>query len=493
MARMVKRGASVLLAALLILLLVVAFRTWTFGRSLPPPSDAPPPPAASADALARLSAAVRIPTVSHEGGVQDAAAFAAFADLLRQAYPRVHGALRREEVAGGSLLYTWPGADPSLAPVLLAAHIDVVPVEPGTEARWTHPPFSGAIADGFVWGRGAWDDKSGVMGIMEAAEALLAAGFAPRRTLIFAFGHDEEVGGEGARAMAALLRARGVRLAMVLDEGMLVADGIIAGAGRPAALIGVAEKGYASIELVARAQGGHSSMPTPDNAAARIARTVADLSDRPFPARLSPPVAAMFDAVGPTMRLPERAALANRWLTGRLLLRTLTAEPSTDASVRTTTAATILSAGTKDNVLPQEARAVINHRLLPGDTVAEVVARARRVAERRGVEVRLMDGAVEPSPVSPMAGPAWDVLAAAAGRAFPDAVVAPGLTVGATDARHYVGISDATYRFLPVRAGPDDLPRFHGTDERVSIADYGAAIAFYRMLMEGAQRLPAAR
>jgi carboxypeptidase PM20D1 len=483
MRRILKRAGAALGLALLALAALLAFNTWRFSRAAPPPYAAAAPPPATAEQLARLSAAIRIPTVSGEGGVSDPAALAAFHELLARSFPRVHASLGREVVAGHSLLYTWPGADPSLPPLLLAAHMDVVPVEPGTEARWSHPPFSGAVAGGFVWGRGAWDDKAGLLGILEAAEQLAARGFRPRRTVYLAFGHDEEIMGRGAAAIAALLRRRGVRLGLVLDEGMLVGDGIIAGMPRPVALIGVAEKGYLSIGLVARAPGGHSSMPPPEGAVVRLARAIDRVHARPMPARLSPPVAAMFDAIGPEMALPQRLALANRWLFAPLLLRTLDEAPSSSATIRTSTAATILRAGTKDNVLPQEARAVINHRLLPGDSIADVLANVRAAVGDAGVSVRALPDGQEASPVSPTSGSAFDPIRRAAARAFPGVAVAPALVIGATDARHYAPISAATYRFLPIRARPEDLPRFHGTDERISLRDYGAAIAFYRMLI----------
>ncbi|MDO9490323.1 MAG: M20/M25/M40 family metallo-hydrolase, partial [Sphingomonadaceae bacterium] len=360
--------------------------------------------------------------------------------------------------------------------------------EAGTESKWTHPPFAGVAADGYVWGRGAWDDKSSVVAILEAVERKLAAGWAPTRTVYLAFGHDEEVGGGGAQAIAALLKSRGIALDLVLDEGSMVLEGVVPGVEPAVALIGIAEKGYASVELVASAEGGHSSMPTADNAIGRLAGAVGRLTADPFPPRLIDAMAGTLDRTGPAMDLPMRAVLANRWLTEPLVLRTMAGSPSGAASVRTTTALTMFNAGTKANVLPQTARAVVNHRLLPGDTVASVVARDRAVVDDRRVRVSALAGARDPSLVSPAEGPAFAAVERAAMRVFPDAVVAPGLVIAGTDARHYEPVAKAIYRFLPVRTGPEELKRFHGTDERIAVADYARAIAFYEAMLDEAAR-----
>jgi carboxypeptidase PM20D1 len=478
-----------LAVALLVLALVMGINTARFGDAAPArAAAAPPPPPIDAAAIERLAGAVRFPTISYEGGRYDAEAFDALAAYLAESFPRAHAGLTRETVAGHSLLYRWTGRDAAARPILLAAHLDVVPVEAGTEAKWTHPPFAGIAAGGYVWGRGAWDDKSSVIAILEAVERKLAAGWAPERTVYLAFGHDEEVGGGGAQAMAALLKARGVALELVLDEGSMVLEGVVPGVEPAVALIGVAEKGYASVELVANAEGGHSSMPTADTAIGRLARAVGRLDADPFPPRLIGPMAATLDRTGPAMNLPMRVVLANRWLTEPLVLRTMADSASGSASVRTTTALTMFNAGTKANVLPQTARAVINHRLLPGDTVAGVVARDRRLIDDAQVGVRAIAGGRDPSLVSPADGPAFAAIERAASRVFPDAIIAPGLVIAGTDARHYEPVATNIYRFLPVRTGPEELKRFHGTDERIAIADYARAVAFYEAMLEEAAR-----
>lgn len=479
-----KKLALALLALIVVLLAVVLVRASRFGvAQVDAPAAVPyTPPAGAAE---RLAAAIRIRTVSNQDSTQfDTTAFAAFRDFLRAQYPRAHAALRREAVAGHSLIYTWPGSDPRLPPVVLMGHMDVVPVEPGTEARWTQSPFGGVIAGGFVWGRGALDDKSSVLGTLEAVEMLLAGGFAPRRTVMLAYGHDEEVGGRGAQQIAALLRARGIRPEMVVDEGGVIGRGLMPGVDAPTALVGIAEKGFVSVELEAEVGGGHSSMPPRQGSIGRLSAAIQRLEDQQMPARLDGPTLQLFERMGPELPLAQRAVFANLWLTHPLVMRTLAGAPSSNAMIRTTTAPTIFQAGTKENVLPSRARAVVNFRILPGDDVAGVVAHVRRVVNDTTIQVRPMQGfASEPSPVSRTDDETWRLLERTIRQSAPDAVVAPYLVVGGTDARHFHALSEHVYRFLPVRITSADLARIHGTDERVSVRDYEAAIGLYRQLL----------
>ena len=456
---------------------------------LPPPA-APgvpgPPVEVDADgAVQRLATALRIPTISHEDRARiDAAAFAALAAHLRRAFPRVHAALALEPV-GDSLLYTWTGRDAAGAPMLLTAHLDVVPVEPGTEGQWTHPPFSGAVADGYIWGRGARDDKSSVLALLEAAELLLAAGYQPPRTVYLAFGHDEEIGGrEGARRIAALLQSRGVRAEFLLDEGSAVLQGLVAGITRPVASINAAEKGYLTVTLTTREEGGHSSRPPAQTAVGRLARAVARVQDTPLPARLERPVTDMFDRLAPEMGFGQRLALANRWLFGPLLLRAFGRDPTTNTLIRTTTAPTVFRAGVKDNVLPSEATALVNFRLLPGDSIEDVLAHVRRAVDDPAVEVGpSSEFYSEASTPAALDSAAFRLLERTALETWPDAVVSTGLVIGATDARHYAGVFEARYNFSPSVITAADLAAIHGTNERIAVDNYLDMIRFYVRLL----------
>jgi len=479
------RGSLVGLALLFLVLTVRALR-------LPPTQlRAAPVHDVEVDAMGaagRLAGALRFETVSHQDAAQvDAAAFAGLRDYLEQAFPRAHARLQREVVADRSLVFTWSGSEPALLPVLLLSHLDVVPVEPGSEAAWQQPPFGGVIEGGFVWGRGALDDKAGVVGILEAIEVLLARDVSPRRTLVLAFGHDEEAGGRGAQAVAARLKAAGRRFEFVLDEGMAILDGLVPGVTRPVALVGIAEKGYATLRLQAQASGGHSSMPPSDSAIGILSRAIVRLEARPMPVRFDHLAEQRLMTLAPELSFPRRLVLANLWLFRPLVVRALASTPATSAMLRTTTAVTMLSAGVKENVLPSRASALVNFRILPGDTIAGVLGHVRRAISDPRVEIALAgEHSAEPSPISSTQTPGFEAIARAVREVSPEAVVAPGLVLGATDARHYQALSDCVYRFLPVRLGPDDVARVHGSNERIAIEDYRRAVRIYIQLLRRA-------
>jgi carboxypeptidase PM20D1 len=480
-----KRLLLVVGAALLLVVGVVLVRTLRY-RSVQPPVDRAPEVAIPKGAAERLAGAVRIATISHEEPAAfDAGAFQALHAYLAAQFPRVHSQLRRETVGIHSLLYTWQGSDPSLKPILLMGHLDVVPVEPGTEGKWQQTPFSGRIADGFIWGRGAIDNKLSVMGTIEAVEMLLGEGFRPARTVYLAYGHDEEVGGaRGAREIAGLLKGRGVELEMVLDEGGVIGDGLFPGISAPAALVGIAEKGFVSIELSTRAAGGHSSLPPRQSAIGILSAAIARLEENPMPARLEVPTHQLFQRIGPRFPFAQRAVFANLWATRPLVTRKLEASPTTNAMVRTTTAVTMFQAGTKENVLASRARAVVNFRILPGDSIANVVDHVRRVIDDPRVEVRRVGGfSAEPSAVSSPQSESFRILERAIRSVAPEAIVAPYLVVVVTDARHYAELSRDVFRFMPVRLTSQDLERIHGTNERIAVRDYERAIRLYRQLI----------
>jgi carboxypeptidase PM20D1 len=442
--------------------------------------------AISEGAAERLAGAVRIPTISPENPEAfDAEPFQSFHAYLAKAFPEVHSQLRRETVARHSLLYTWSGSDASLKPILLMGHLDVVPVEPGTEKSWQEDPFAGRIADGFVWGRGAIDNKSAVIGTLEAVEMLLIAGYRPERTVYLAYGHDEEAGGTaGAAEIAALLNRRGVELEMVLDEGGVIAEGILSGLSAPVAMVGIADKGFVSIELSTTGTGGHSSPPPAQSTIGVLSTAIARLEQNPMPARFESPTRQLFERIGPHLPFLQRAVFANLWLTRSLVTRKLQTSPTTNAMIRTTTATTIFNAGTKDNVLPSHARAVINFRILPGDSVASVIEHVKSVVADSRVNIRTVGRfSAEPSQVSSTESDSFRILEQTIGKTAPDAIVAPYQVVVVTDARYYSGLSTNVLRFLPVRLAVEDLHRMHGINERLKVRDYENVIRLYRQLI----------
>lgn len=493
---MIKKFFLALLALIVVLVAAVAVNTLRKGsRQL----DVPPLAALPVDeqgAAQRLGEAVRFSTIaSREDAALNADQFLQFHTLLQQRFPKTHAALKRELVADLSLLYTWPGSKPELKPILLLAHQDVVPIAPGTEGDWTVPPFSGEVKDGFVWGRGSWDDKGNLMSQLEAVEMLLASGFQPERTVYLAYGADEEIGGlRGAAAIAALLKQRGVQLEFVLDEGLLILDGILPGLSKPVALIGVAEKGYMSVALSVSATPGHSSMPPKPgtSAIAMMSTALKQLEDKQLPAGIRGVGGEMFDTIAPEMSGFSRVALSNLWLFGPVVQKQLEGAASTNAMLRTTTALTIVNAGNKENVLPGRADATVNFRILPGDTKAGVLEHvtselAQAVGEGK-VAVTTLPGAKEASKVAPTDSSQYRLMNKTIREIFPGTLVAPGLMVAATDSVHYEELSDHVFKFSPVRANAEDLKRFHGTNERLSTSNYAEAIRFYhRLLSEGAK------
>jgi carboxypeptidase PM20D1 len=482
----VKRILLFLLAALLLLAAAVAVNTLRQGsRQLDVP--AAPPLAVDEKAVAeKLSAAIRFQTVSsHEDPNLNAGEFQKLHAHLQQRFPRVHASLRREVVGGLSLLYTWPGSDPNAKPIALLAHQDVVPIAPGTESKWQVAPYSGELRDGFVWGRGAWDDKANLIAQLEAVEMLLATGFKPRQTVYLAFGADEEAGGlRGAVQIVKLLQERKVRLDFVIDEGLLITEGIMPGLKQPAALVGIAEKGYLSVVMKVPATPGHSSMPPPKGTSAigMMSAAMRRLDDEQLPGTIRGVAREMFETIAPEMGGFQRVALSNLWLFGPIVQAQLEKGASTNAMLRTTTALTIVNAGNKDNVIPGEAHGTVNFRLLPGDSTQAVMQHVRSKTGER-FELIALPGASEPSPVSPTQSASYQLINRTVRSLFPGTLVAPGLMIAATDSRHFTPVSDHIYRFSPVRAKPEDLARFHGTNERISVANLGELVRFYHQLL----------
>ncbi|USG61814.1 M20 family peptidase [Sneathiella marina] len=481
---MIKRILLGLIAVIIVIIGIVAFNTVTNNAEMTAEDPVSLSPIDTAAAAHRLSSAIKLKTISTSISDPPAAdEFAALHALINQFFPLVAANLKREVVGDHSLLYTWQGSDQSLLPAMLLAHMDVVPVEPGTEDDWTYEAFSGAIEENAIWGRGALDDKFSVFAILEAAELQLAAGFSPKRTLYFAFGHDEELGGgRGAAKISALLESRGIQLAFTLDEGMVIVDGIMPGVEEPIAFIALAEKGYLTLKLTANAEGGHSSLPPRKTAIGKIARAVNRLEENRFPAALQSPASDMFDTLAPHMALPLKSIISNRWLLDPILISELGKGGATNAMVRTTTAVTIVEGGTKDNVLPTEAIAIVNFRLLPGTTIDDVVQHVKSVIDDPDISIDIKQGN-EPSPISDPSAVGYKLIEKTIQQVFPDVLISPGLMLAGSDSKNYVNIADNSYRFIPLRFGKEDLSRIHGTNERILIDNYGEVIQFYRQLM----------
>ncbi len=436
----------------------------------------------SDSALIHLSKAIQFRTVSNADPTMiDSAQFQKFIDYTEKIYPLIHSQLKLEKINTYALLYEWKGKNPALKPVLLMGHYDVVPVIQGTERMWEHLPFAGDITATHIYGRGSLDDKTTVMGVLEAVEYLLKGGYQPERTYYLAFGHDEEVLGKyGAQEIASVLEKRKVQFEYVLDEGGMIKQDGIEGLKKPIAMVGVAEKGYVTLQLTATAEGGHSSMPPPTTSIGDLAQAIDRLQKHPFPYRLEGAADYMLDYVGPEMPFVNKIAMSNRWLMKRVIINSLSKSNSGSAMLHTTTAPTILDAGLKENVLPIDATAKINFRILPGDSVAGVINHVKKAIQNDSIKVEIVGNSeTDPSFVSDTASFGFRLIHKNVKRCFPDVYVAPYLVVGATDSRYFKNLSPHIYRFMPVRFTDEDLKRFHGTNERISKEDFKSVVRFY--------------
>lgn len=433
----------------------------------------------------RLSQAITYQTISHKKEMRDDSTFNAFHSFLEQSFPNLHAKLKKEVVNDHSLLYTWQGSAKDKKPLVLAAHMDVVPVDFSSANKWDQPPFAGNISEEFIYGRGTIDDKGSLLAILEAIEHLLNQGLKPSRTIILAFGHDEEIGGdEGAGKMAQLLEQRGVEAWMVIDEGGTLATGIVPGIEGTVALIGTSEKGYVSLDLQAEMAGGHSSMPENTNALESIIRAITKLKNNPLPDRFSEPLNGFVTHVGPHLPFVQKMAFANLWLFKPLVFSIYNKSASGAALIHTTQVVTMMNSGVKDNVVPTRAKAVINYRLLPGDTPKDILERARNIIDDSIVNVAMHDGfGVSASPVSSHASEEFGFIASAIRAVNQDVIVSPYLVLGATDGRYYYNITDKVYRFSPIPLIKADLERIHGINERVTIEGYRKSVSFYATLI----------
>ena len=476
-------------AAIGVVAMVVAVRTATF--KAPASVDiaaarlAAAKPVDTAKAVTNLAQAIRFQTISHQDQADDQPAeWDKLHAWLQATYPAAHAAMKREVVANHTLVYTWTGSNLALAPIVLMAHQDVVPVTPGSEGSWTHPPFDGVVAEDAVWGRGAIDDKGSLVTLFEALDGLAAGGFKPVRTVIIVSGHDEEVRGVGARAAASLLKSRGIKAQFVLDEGMAVVEDHPV-TGKPAAIIGTAEKGYATLKITAPAIGGHSSAPPEETGVATLSRAVLAITDKPFPMKFAGPGADMLKSIAPHASTPVKVFAANTWLFSPLLINVTAKTPAGAAMLHTTIAPTMLKGSPKENVLPQDATAWINYRIAPGDTSARVMARAKDAVGKLPVELSWTKTPDEPSPISSTSSDAWKTIAGLAADES-KAPVVPGLVTAGTDSRYLAPVATDVYRFQPLVLSIDETKMIHGTDEHISVANVERMVRFYQRLVETA-------
>ena len=479
---MIKKILFGLLVAVAVLFAVILVNTIRFS-SIQPHEATLRAPEVSEKELTNFTNAIKIKTISYgDPSKTDTSQFIAFHDYLEKTYPLIHAQLKREKVDRFSLLYTWEGKNPQLKPVVLMAHQDVVPIEAGTEKIWTVDPFAGIIKDNYIWGRGTTDDKINLISIMESIEKLLGENFKPDRTVYFAFGYDEEVGGKGALAIAKLMMERKIHAEMVLDEGGIITLDKIPGMKQPVALLGTAEKGFLSLVLSVEKNGGHSSMPDKETSIDILSKALVRLRSKPFEAKFSQPMNDFIRAVGPEMPFMQKMVFANRWLFKSVLVGIYEKSNGGNAMVRTTLVPTIINAGIKDNVIPTLATATVNLRLLPGDKVSDILEQVNKTIADPQVKVEKKSGfSSESSAVTEVASFGFQSVAKAVQRASAGTLISPFLMIGATDSRKFEEISPSIIKFSPMI----DPIGFHGIDERVSVESYKTSLWFYEQLLRG--------
>ncbi len=460
----------------------------------------------AAGAVERLAEAIRCKTTSYvDTSLIDYGEFDKLHELIRRSFPRVMEAATVEKI-GYSLLITIPGSDPSLAPALLMAHQDVVPVVPGTEADWTHDAFSGHVDDTFVWGRGTLDVKEMVMAELEAAELVLASGKPLRRTLMLAFGEDEECLQQGSRAIARTLEGRGIRPEFLIDEGPYTfADGSEYGApGFRFKPVELGEKGYCDVRVTAHSAGGHSSNPFGGTSLAHVCEAVARIARDPWPVELSPLVGAAFETLAPHVceepfrslvtPLPNESIAEAVARNAAEIARACSERKALFPLVTTTVAPTMLEGGSAgSNVMPQTVWAVVNFRLAPGTSSEDVAERCRELVSDLPVEVDIFQQPSEPSSVGAkaVANPGWEAAREAVAHYYRDPEtgnglpVVPTLATGGTDARMYEHICSACLRLGPMLVAPEETRRgVHGTDERIDQRAYVQSIRVLARIVE---------
>ncbi|MEF9875797.1 MAG: M20/M25/M40 family metallo-hydrolase [Gordonibacter sp.] len=447
-----------------------------------PPSDV----VGDDDAVERFQEILRLPTV---WGAQDPEAdhvpFDAFVPALRTLYPRVFENLELTLFETYGIMLKWKGVDPTLAPAVLMAHHDVVSADP---AGWTHDPFAADIADGKVWARGAVDTKCILAALFEATDALLAEGYVPPRDVYLCSSNCEEDNGSTTPAMVAHFKEQGITPAFVLDEGGAVIDNPPLGVKCPFAVIGVSEKGLFNAFVTTNAAGGHAATPSAADATAKLVSALDDVQKNPPAAKLAAPIEAMLKELAARGSFGLRLVFGNLWLFRPLVLRILKGNSETAAMVRTTYALTQLAGSPSANIIPKQARATVNVRVDPSESVDAALARLKgHFDAETQFEVA---AAIDPSPVSPFEDDAvFDYLRSVTQSVYPDAGIAPYIQSSCSDSRHFARICPHTYRFAGILFRGDQRTRVHGQDENLDVDAFTRGVGFYPDFIRHLDRL----
>ncbi len=457
-------------------------------------------------AAQRLSQAVQFPTISNQDRSDfDEQAFNNYHDFLVESYPLVHKTLKRELVGDPrpfSLIYTWEGKDPSLPPAVFMAHQDVVPIAEESRDQWEVEPFSGEIKDGYIWGRGSLDDKNQIHAILEATEMKIKEGFQPERTILFVFGHDEEVGGpEGAKHAADIIEQRYDKIAFVIDESAPLIPGVFPGIRDNTALIGIAQKGYVSLEIAINGIGGHSSQPAGESNIVALAKAVEKVEAAQFPYKIHDAVRYQYRFMGPELpedQQPMYKAVAygdNDSISDleQKFIDVMSQNQVTRAMLHTTTAVTMFNAGIKDNVLPPAATAVVNFRPMPGDTPEVIIEHVKKAIGDERITVRDISASTPATNVADPNGEGYKMLEKTIRQTWGnDLIVSPFFVIGGSDSKHFQARDFApdVYTITALQLeNVKEFEGFHGVNERILIDEYGRSIGFFYKLMDNLENL----
>ena len=422
---------------------------------------------------------IKCKTVSSED-CENEGEFERLEEKLRELFPNVYQACKFEKISKRALLFKWSG-ECSNSPAILAAHYDVVEADSG---KWQKPPFSGEIEDGVIWGRGAIDTKSSLCAILSAAETLIKRGYKPKRDIYFAFGGNEEIGGDGAPSIVSYLSSRGISPSLVLDEGGAVVEGAFPGVKCPCALIGTAEKGMVNVEYSVKSDGGHASAPKPHTPVGILSKACVKVENKPFRFKLCKSSKEMLNTLGRYSSFPYRLIFANLWLFAPILsIISKRRGGELSALLRTTTAFTVMQGSDGANVIPASAKMISNHRIIPGETVDGVLQRIKKTVNDSRIEIKATIGN-DPSPISSTTSEGYKHLVSAINETWQDAIASPYLMLACADARHYSKISDNVYRFSPLALTSEERATIHGVNERISVEKLNRAVVFYTRLIE---------
>lgn len=468
-------------AVILILVLVILIRTLRFK-----PKEVPVEAVEDIDLprekiVQDMVDMVRCKTVSSRDSSQvDWAEFGKFRILLAERFPRIRAACKMEMIGPTGFLYHLPGRSAE-KPSVCMAHYDVVPAE---EELWSKPAFEGIVEDDVIWGRGTLDTKGTLCGVMEALELLLAEGFVPENDLYLSFSGEEEVDGDTCSMIVSYLEKKGVKPAIVVDEGGAVVDHTFPGVPGQCAMVGIAEKGGVNLDFTMASEGGHASTPPAHTILGQLSKAVTRIEDNPFPYQMTKPTAEMFDTVGRHSTFLYRMIFSNLWCFSPVLdLLGKKTGGELNALMRTTVAVTRMEGSNAYNVLPPKASFGINMRLLGEDTVESVVARLKRIIKNDKIEISVVTG-TNPSPCSETDCEEWEKLSQAIRQTWPEAIVSPYLMMACSDSRNYCAISNRVYRFSAMHLSKAERAMIHGNDERIPVETLLTTVKFYIRLLK---------